>query len=67
MPLSWEEANEAVRDARITIRNMEDLTREMAAMIGGKLQSGNVSGFTLRRLKEELKRYNMHTNTWRSS
>ena len=54
MSLSWQEARDAVADAKNTIREMEFRTQEMAAIISGKLQAGGVGSYTLRKLKKEL-------------
>lgn len=37
----------------------------MAELIVGRLRKGDVSCHTLRRLKEELRCYNIHTMSWR--
>ena len=65
MALTWDEANAMIEDAESTIREVEYKIQRMARLVGGKLEANCVSPYTLCKLKKELRRYNMHTNTWK--
>ncbi len=65
MALTWTEANEAISDAKRTIRQADFHIRTLSDLVVGKLQSGNVSDYSLCKLKRELSRYNMHTGRWK--
>lgn len=57
---------DAIQEARCVINRSDHLVEKMTELIAGKLRSGRVRGGLLCRLKEELRSYNIHTNTWRS-
>lgn len=65
MSLTWDEANEAIKDAQRTMGEMERRTNQLAVLVAGKLRAGNVSANTLCKLKLELRNYNMHTLKWK--
>jgi hypothetical protein len=64
MSLTWEQATEMVKDAELTIRQMEVRVSWMARIIAGKLEAGNVDAHTLCVLKRELSNFNMRTCEW---
>ena len=64
MALTWNEANEMVEDARLTLRRVDQMVKSMAVLCSNRLMSSHVDDYTLRELKKELKRYNMHTGRW---
>ena len=63
--MTFEEMRIAVMQARTTLRVADSQTQQMADLIAGKLRSGHVWSSTLRELKIELKKYNLHTGEWR--
>ena len=65
MAITFDEMSEIIEDAEFTIREVNIRVNKMAGLIGGKLQSCNVTSWTLCNLKKELKRYNMHTGEWK--
>jgi hypothetical protein len=65
MSLTWEQATEMVKDAELTIRQMEVRVCWMARIIAGKLEAGNVGAHTLCVLKKELSNFNMRTGEWK--
>jgi hypothetical protein len=64
MSINWTEMQEALADAKRTVRSADTIISQAAEMIIGRLKSGNVSGYTLEALKRELRSYNIHTNSW---
>ena len=65
MIMTFEEMEKAISDAKYHIRLADNFTGQMAKMIAGKLRANNVSGYTLQKLKKELKKFNMHTMDWK--
>lgn len=63
--MDFDEMYDAVQDAKQTQNIADRQVYKMARLIVGKLQSGGVSDYTLRRLKKELAGYNMHTSRWK--
>ncbi len=63
--MTFEEMRNAVIAARTTLRLADSQTQQMADLVSGKLRSGDVWSSTLRELKIELKKYNLHTGEWR--
>jgi hypothetical protein len=55
----------AVAEARATMRRADEAVRAMAEMCAGKLRSGHVDLTTLTALKVELRDFNIHTGCWR--
>lgn len=60
----WEMQN-AVDDARRTIRNADEYVGRMAMLIRGRLQRSDVGHDTLKILKDELRNYNVLTKAWK--
>jgi len=56
----------AVYRARATIEASDRCVSDMARLIAGRLQQGNVSDGILRQLKKELANYNINTNSWKA-
>lgn len=65
MSLSWNDVNDGIEDARQSIANGDSHINKMASIIGGKLKSCRVSSGTLRKLKRELRDFNMITGKWK--
>jgi hypothetical protein len=65
MPMTFDEMKEAVADAESTISAADSQVAAMAKLIRGRLRTGGVSYYTLGILKDELRRYNAHTKSWR--
>lgn len=63
--ITFDEVAQAVDDAEALRRKVDHQAVKMANMIVGRLRSSNISGYTLERLKRELRSYNIHTQTWR--
>lgn len=56
---------EAIEAAQQTRNAARANTHTMASLIAGQLEDSNVSHSTLKKLKDELRRWNAHTNSWR--
>lgn len=54
----------AVADARTTLRAADHIADGIARLLVGRLRNG-VSGYTLAKLKHELRDFNMTTKTWK--
>ena len=65
MSLTFNEMEEAIRDAQEVIRQFKFKINTMAELIAGNLRSGRVDSWTLDQLKKELKNYNMCTHCWK--
>lgn len=63
--MQWVEMNQAVHEARAVMDRADAFVGQMARMIIGKLKSGDVSDYTLKMLKTELRDYNMKTEQWK--
>lgn len=63
--MQWSEMNNAVNEAMTVMDRADTFVGQMARMIVGKLKSGNVSDYTLRMLKKELRDFNMKTDRWK--
>ena len=63
--MTFDEMNEAVKQAQQTLRMADVFTHRMATMIAGRLQKADVYHDTLVSLKKELENYNMHTRSWK--
>lgn len=64
MSLSLSQMEEALADARRTLNAADQLTKQMAGLVAGRLRKGNVSHSVLCELKRELAEYNMRTGRW---
>ena len=65
MSLSWDDVRQGIEDARQTITNGDSHINKMASIIEGRLKSCKVSSGTLRKLKRELRDFNMITGKWK--
>ena len=65
MSFTFDEMEEAVSAARITISQFEIKISAIANLIAGNLRSGKVGYWTLDELKKELKNYDMRTGCWK--
>jgi hypothetical protein len=63
--MNFDDMQSAVNDARQTIYQADRVVADMAKIIAGRLQSGNVRCAELEKLKRELANYNMHTMMWK--
>ncbi len=63
--MTYAELNETLRDVKNTMTAIDLSTQLMADLIVGRLQSGGVNKVTLRKLKRELRDFNMNTWEWR--
>jgi len=59
----WDEMRSAYVDAEQTIKAADSISVDMARMIIGRLRK--VDGWTLIKLKRELKNFNMQTQRWK--
>jgi len=55
--------NSAVLDARRTIRAADLAADDMARLLDGRLR--HVSPYTLKRMKRQLKNFNIQTGQWK--
>ena len=62
MANKFDEMREAMREARSTMYAADNIANDMADMLEGRLRK--VSGWKLKKLKRELKKFNMHTQRW---
>jgi len=60
--MTYDEAIEAINDARRTLNKADELVRNLGNLMPGRLKLMNYS--TLKKLKRELKNFNMHTGQW---
>ena len=58
MSTTWGEMNEAVKEAKTTIRTADLFIGQMADMMVGRLQRAGVD-------RRELRDFNMHTMNWK--
>jgi len=60
--MTYDEAIEAINDAHRTLNKADELIRNLGHLMPGRLKLMNCS--TLKKLKRELKNFNMHTGQW---
>lgn len=60
--MTYQEMNEAIREAELTVRRAETYLNQMARFLYGRLRKVNPD--TLRNLKKELKKFNSQTGEW---
>lgn len=60
--MTYQEMNEAIREAELTVRRAETYLNQMARFLCGRLRKVNPD--TLRDLKKELKKFNSQTGEW---
>ena len=65
MSMTWNEAFEAIADARTTIRQADNRIKQMASLIVGKLQSADVESYALCKLKKELRNFKKAKKKWK--
>lgn len=61
----FDEVRSAVSQAKAAQRAVDESTKEMAALISGRLRAAGISQDVLRKLKRELRDYNPHTGKWK--
>jgi hypothetical protein len=59
----WDEMRAAYQEAETTIRAADSMVEDMAKMIVGKLKTIN-RAYILKRLKRELRSFNINTGRW---
>lgn len=59
----WDDIRTALQEAEDTDRALNMYAKRMAALLPGRLRHCN--GADLKKLKEELRDYNIHTGKWR--
>lgn len=59
----FDEMQEAVREARLTLRAADDVAAAMANLLVGRLHFAGPD--TLRKLKKELREFDMVTGEWK--
>jgi hypothetical protein len=57
------EMRRAIEEAKQTIRSADNCANDIAEVLHGRLRK--VSDWNLKKLKAELKNYNMHTGRWK--
>ena len=60
--MTYQEMNEAIREAELTVRRAETYLNQMARFLCGRLRKVNPDN--LRNLKKELKKFNSQTGEW---
>ena len=60
----WQMKRE-ISEAKQVLRNADDVADSIAEILPGRLR--HVSGYTLAKLKKELKDFNAHTGQWRDA
>jgi len=63
--VTFDDIYEAVSDAKITIERADNVIDKIARLISGRLRSAQVSASALKKLKRELRNFNIHTGTWK--
>jgi hypothetical protein len=61
--MNWSEFSDAVRDARNTLQLADDAVRDLGGLLPGRLHK--VSTYDLRRIKRELRDFDMVTGKWK--
>lgn len=56
------EMEQVVKDAEATLRKADNIANQMGRLIEGRLR--HVNSYTLKKLKRELKSFNIHTGVW---
>lgn len=59
----FDEMKGAVRQAEATLRAADSVANDMASLLDGRLK--NVSPWMLKRLKRQLRDFNIHTGEWK--
>lgn len=59
---AWDQVRAAITEGRRAQQAVNDNAGDVADLLVGNLR--HVSGYTLERLKRELRRYNIHTGRW---
>ena len=60
---AYDQMRQAVQEAKVTMNAADSVANTMGQMLVGRLQ--RVDESTLRRLKRELRDFNIHTGRWR--
>ena len=63
----FDEMKAAVGEAQHTLAAADACVNTMAALCAGRLRAADVGAYHLKRLKDELRDYNIHTGRWKVS
>lgn len=64
MDMDYDDVARAVRTARERVKMGDKVVREVADLLAGRLRVAEVSSYTLKELKRELRNFNIRTGTW---
>lgn len=64
--MNLEQLNEAVADAKETMRLADIAAYRVAHLLRGRLRSAGIPTYMLEDLKRELRDFNLHTGTWKA-
>lgn len=62
--MTYDDMNAALTEAERTMTIADNVATKLARLLVGRLRKVN-GAYTLRALKTELAKYNMHTGNWR--
>lgn len=62
-PVTIRDMRIAVDRAKYTLDNADDVASDLARLLQGRLR--HVSPYILKKLKKELRDFNMHTGNWK--
>lgn len=60
--MTLDEMQKAISGAKATLRSVDGIANDLAYLLEGRLR--HVHSWTLKRLKKELRNFNMHTGSW---
>jgi hypothetical protein len=63
MPCRFDEMIGAIEDAEITLRSADNVAKRLARVLPGRLR--HCDAYTLKRLKRELRDFNITTGEWK--
>ena len=63
--MNWQEFDEAAKEARRTLRQADQVARNLACFLRGRLRLAEVDTFTLETMKRELRDFNLTTQEWK--
>ena len=63
--MNWSDFYQAFEQAKDAQRQADKISRQMASILAGRLQTADVGASDLCKLKKELENYNMHTGKWK--
>lgn len=63
--MNFNEAKQAINEARETLNRGDYMIRVLAQMMAGRIRKADIGNNTLCALKRELANYNMKTGEWK--